>query len=385
MRAMEQRIAVQSNPATKVATTTTTTTTTMTDSNAAAAAAAASKAAVSDAASGAGDGNAAGGNAAAGGSGLVTSAFAGLIPEAIPGQTYSANKGTTALPGAKTTKTTAVTDVGGGLAARDGGASSSSSSSSVQGNAAAGGASGTTTTTASNKKIGGQTQGMSQAADPTILPTLPADFNWKVYLLYHPDLAARGINNQAKAVEHWLQYGQYEGRVYQRLSVLMRYTACGGLTNQLYSHISALTLAATLGAEVVLPPALTRSSFGHYFSMFKELNQVTWSAVPLDSLIDVDHYIGYWKERGIMLHKVCVVSGWCGWGGFCFYWHHVGIGIVFLGGVCDTPAVFPCVICVLVLYTACIIACVTTHKTHTDTTVVVISRHGNPRGGIHEL
>ena len=45
---------------------------------------------------------------------------------------------------------------------------------------------------------------------------------------------------------------------------------CAGLINQQYSHIAAFTLAAVLGAEIVLPPAAKRDSFAHYFSVFKE-------------------------------------------------------------------------------------------------------------------
>jgi len=51
--------------------------------------------------------------------------------------------------------------------------------------------------------------------------------------------------------------------------VLLRYTACTGLINQQYSHIAAFSLAAVLGAEIVLPPAAKRDSFAHYFSVFK--------------------------------------------------------------------------------------------------------------------
>ena len=57
--------------------------------------------------------------------------------------------------------------------------------------------------------------------------------------------------------------------MYKRLRVLLRYTACTGLINQQYSHIAAFSLAAVLGAEIVLPPAAKRDSFAHYFSVFK--------------------------------------------------------------------------------------------------------------------
>ena len=47
-----------------------------------------------------------------------------------------------------------------------------------------------------------------------------------------------------------------QGRLYKPVRVLLRYTAGTGLINQHYSHISAIALAATLGAELVLPPGV---------------------------------------------------------------------------------------------------------------------------------
>ena len=53
----------------------------------------------------------------------------------------------------------------------------------------------------------------------------------------------------------------------RRLRLLLRYIAGTGLINQHYSHVAALGLATMLGAEVVLPPAMHRSSFEHIFSV----------------------------------------------------------------------------------------------------------------------
>lgn len=77
-----------------------------------------------------------------------------------------------------------------------------------------------------------------------------------------------------------------------------------GLVNQLYSHIAALALAAHLGAEVILPPAAKRDSFAHYFSVFKEQNEVLWSADPLESLLNVDYLIDFWAKRGMTVTRV---------------------------------------------------------------------------------
>lgn len=77
-----------------------------------------------------------------------------------------------------------------------------------------------------------------------------------------------------------------------------------GLVNQLYSHIAAISLGAMLGAHVVLPPAAVRDSFAHYFSVFKDQNEVMWTAAPLESLIDVKHLINFWQQKGVNVSRV---------------------------------------------------------------------------------
>ena len=133
---------------------------------------------------------------------------------------------------------------------------------------------------------------------------LPQDFDWRTYLLYQPELRYSGITTEELAKRHYLDFGRAEGRIYKRLRVLLRYTACTGLINQHYSHIASISLAAVLGAEVVLPPAVKRDSFAHYFSTVKENNQVAWTPAPLDSLLDVDKVIDFWSRRGLILHQV---------------------------------------------------------------------------------
>lgn len=108
----------------------------------------------------------------------------------------------------------------------------------------------------------------------------------------------------ADAMEHYLRAGRIEGRVYKRMRLLMRYTACTGLMNQQYSHLAAFSLAATLGAEIVLPPAVYRDSFSKHFSTKKEENEVKWSPAPTESLLNVEGIIDHWKTRGITVHKV---------------------------------------------------------------------------------
>lgn len=67
-----------------------------------------------------------------------------------------------------------------------------------------------------------------------------------------------------------------------------RYTACGGLFNQHYSHVSALTLAVKLGADVIIPHAVQRQSFDQYFNQDPTKNQVLWTSAPFSSLYDTE-------------------------------------------------------------------------------------------------
>lgn len=139
------------------------------------------------------------------------------------------------------------------------------------------------------------------------ITSAPADFDWQTYLLYNPELRDAGISSQQQAEAHYIQTGYYQGLMYKRLRVLLRYTACTGLINQHYSHIAAFSLSAVLGAELVLPPAVKRDSFAHYFSVFKEHNEVKWTPAPLDSLLDVDKIITFWQGRGLTVHRVSIV------------------------------------------------------------------------------
>ena len=90
----------------------------------------------------------------------------------------------------------------------------------------------------------------------------------------------------------------------QDIRVVLHYTACSGLINQVYSHIAALVLASALRAELILPPALMRNSFASYFSPFKNATEVVWTPTPLSMLLDVDRMIKHWRTQGITLHKV---------------------------------------------------------------------------------
>lgn len=134
-------------------------------------------------------------------------------------------------------------------------------------------------------------------------PSLPPGFDWRAYLAYHPDVAAAGVRNEADVIAHYAASGRAAGRVAVRLKAVLRYTACTGLINQHYSHIAALALASRIGADVVLPPAAVRDSFGSYFHMAADKNEMAWSAAPLESLLDVDALVATWRARGVTLHR----------------------------------------------------------------------------------
>ena len=42
-------------------------------------------------------------------------------------------------------------------------------------------------------------------------------FNWKQYLINYPDLVIAGINTREKALEHFINHGQVEGRIFTQL------------------------------------------------------------------------------------------------------------------------------------------------------------------------
>ena len=128
--------------------------------------------------------------------------------------------------------------------------------------------------------------------------SIPPDFDWRAYLDYNPDVRRFGATTPALAAAHYAAYGRREGRVYRRVAVVLRYTACGGLFNQHYSHVAALSLALALGADVILPAAVKRDSFASYFSQDASKNRVSWEPAPFDSLWDGAALRGWLAARG---------------------------------------------------------------------------------------
>jgi hypothetical protein len=123
--------------------------------------------------------------------------------------------------------------------------------------------------------------------------------NRHAYKLYNPDLNYLPSEDDAKA--HYLRAGYFEGRIYRRLPTTFRYRALGGLCNQLYAHLSVLTLAALMRSEVIVPPALSRESFQQNGG---------WLEAPPDSLLDLTSMEEYWGAQGVHLNKVGILGTW---------------------------------------------------------------------------
>jgi hypothetical protein len=127
---------------------------------------------------------------------------------------------------------------------------------------------------------------------------VPADFDWRAYLLRYPDLRAAGLRTPEAAAQHYAASGSAEHRSYAKVPLVLRYTACQGLFNQMYAHLNALALAAFLGADVVVPPSVYRESFAKYFSMLDpSRNEVKWAPAPAGALLDVDALRKHYSER----------------------------------------------------------------------------------------
>lgn len=126
----------------------------------------------------------------------------------------------------------------------------------------------------------------------------PKDFNWKAYLLRYPDLRAGNIRSKEAAAWHYTQKGHKEHRSYAKVPILLRYTACQGLFNQMYAHLNALVLAEYLGADVMLPPSVYRESFAKYFSMDLKKNEVKWTPTSTGALLDVDSIAAHYAQKG---------------------------------------------------------------------------------------
>ncbi len=140
--------------------------------------------------------------------------------------------------------------------------------------------------------------GASVAPKAGHIPPPPA-FDWRAYLLRYPDLRTAKIRTKEAATDHYTSKGHKERRSYEKVPVLLRYTACQGLFNQMYAHLNAFILAEFLGADVVLPPSVYRESFSKYFSMMDlTKNEVKWTPTHTGALLDVKALQEHYAKKG---------------------------------------------------------------------------------------
>ena len=75
-----------------------------------------------------------------------------------------------------------------------------------------------------------------------------------------------------------------------------------GLINQQYALIAAIVFARAFGAELVLPKALHRRSFG-------DAEAAEWRSAPFASVWDEGHLVRYWAAQGVVLHRARLRPG----------------------------------------------------------------------------
>lgn len=145
------------------------------------------------------------------------------------------------------------------------------------------------------------------SGDAALRTKVPADFDWQAYLDYSSDLRAANVNNDT-AARHYVLHGAGEGRIYKRLSVVLRYEICNGLFNQHYAHINALTIALLLGADIVLPSAKMRDSFAKFYSLIPTENEVHWFDVGAHTLWHTDFIVSTLANQGVVVAEAPINS-----------------------------------------------------------------------------
>ena len=126
-------------------------------------------------------------------------------------------------------------------------------------------------------------------------------FDWKAYLQHYPELLQPPHTLEYCEEAAWWHYrtvGRAQGRVASPLRLRLRYTganASPGLTNQLLAHLSAFMIAYEAGAEVVVPPFISRSGF---------VQGPSWQWQPAESVLDINRMAEYWRPRGLTIVPV---------------------------------------------------------------------------------
>ena len=156
---------------------------------------------------------------------LVIDSDARALPQQVAG-------GTTLRGGATSDASSSTADGSGSSQIRAGTGGSGAAGTGGRAGSAAGGSGrvsryiiSTATLTESQRQAAQAYEARQRAA---LQRALPAEFDWQTYLLYHPDLRASGVSTEAQVKQHYIKQGRAEGRVYKRLRVILRYTACTG-------------------------------------------------------------------------------------------------------------------------------------------------------------
>ena len=130
---------------------------------------------------------------------------------------------------------------------------------------------------------------------------LPDNFDWQTYLLYYPDLEDHGIATEAGRAAALPGVGPWgEGRLYRRVRCAC---CCGTRPARGSSTSTTATLQPLRSRRRCMRswcwrPRCRGTPIEHYFSQSKEQNEVQWTPVPLESLLDVPRIIEACASRG---------------------------------------------------------------------------------------
>eukprot|EP01024_Parvocaulis_polyphysoides_P030102 TRINITY_DN2734_c2_g1_i1.p1 TRINITY_DN2734_c2_g1~~TRINITY_DN2734_c2_g1_i1.p1 ORF type:complete len:550 (-),score=34.20 TRINITY_DN2734_c2_g1_i1:2-1651(-) len=129
---------------------------------------------------------------------------------------------------------------------------------------------------------------------------IPSGWDWNVYLRYYPEITLQnnGKFNSLTALQHYNEFGQFNGYVPRKINMVLRYTACSGLVNQQYAHIASLSIALLLGAKLIMPPSLQRVTFNTSF------DEMPWRQLPIKQVLDMEYVTQYWKEKGLEIETI---------------------------------------------------------------------------------
>eukprot|EP01025_Chloroclados_australasicus_P017786 TRINITY_DN19102_c0_g3_i7.p1 TRINITY_DN19102_c0_g3~~TRINITY_DN19102_c0_g3_i7.p1 ORF type:complete len:545 (-),score=12.04 TRINITY_DN19102_c0_g3_i7:58-1692(-) len=120
---------------------------------------------------------------------------------------------------------------------------------------------------------------------------VPFGWDWRAYMNHYPEIIewANGEISEEVALQHYNAIGKYETRIARKINMVLRYTACGNLAEQLYSHMAAITLATLTGAKLIFSPHI----------IYNENNEL--EGFSQEDILDMEHIIQYWKLKGVYI------------------------------------------------------------------------------------